>query len=160
MSDEHEFELEADREFWRAFGAPAGVIVCPVPGGWSADCLDCVHSNGDVLCLGEWTTEQEAVSAAKGHERLHSKTAAGPVGSGEEARASDSTSRTAGRQLGTEHQPSSPARQREWCHERHLCHHWFEDECSSECDRGEHDGSHGHPGCTDRTSHISGSPDE
>lgn len=40
-----------------------------------------------------------------------SGTAAGPVGSGEEARASDHESRTAGRQLGSEHQPSSPARQ-------------------------------------------------
>ncbi len=41
-----------------------------------------------------------------------SGTAAGPVGSGEEARASGHESRTAGQQLGAEHQPSSPARQR------------------------------------------------
>lgn len=42
-----------------------------------------------------------------------------------------------------------------WCHTRHSCHHWFEGECSDECDRGEHDAPHGHAGCTDRTSPIS-----
>lgn len=37
-----------------------------------------------------------------------------------------------------------------WCHTKHVCHHWFERECSEECDRGEHDGPHGHEGCTDK----------
>lgn len=46
---------------------------------------------------------------------------------------------------------------RDWCHAQHFCHHWFEDECSDACDRGEHRGGHGHPGCTDRCSPISGS---
>ena len=40
---------------------------------------------------------------------------------------------------------------RSWCHTNHRypCHHWFEDECSEECDRGEHIGGHSHPGCSD-----------
>ena len=33
-------------------------------------------------------------------------------------------------------QPSEP--QRTFCHARHICHHWWEDECSEACDRGEH----------------------
>jgi len=35
---------------------------------------------------------------------------------------------------------------RAWCHTGHQCHHWFEDECSDACDRGEH--HHPHGGCT------------
>lgn len=44
-------------------------------------------------------------------------------------------------------EPSSLApNDRAWCHTRHQCHHWFEDECSDACDRGEHD--HPNGACT------------
>ena len=27
---------------------------------------------------------------------------------------------------------------RAWCHAKHICHHWWEDECSVACDMGLH----------------------
>lgn len=38
---------------------------------------------------------------------------------------------------------------RPWCNAAHICHHWFEDECSTMCDRGHHDHAIGDPRCTD-----------
>lgn len=38
---------------------------------------------------------------------------------------------------------------REWCHARHTCHHWWEDECTEACDRGEHNHPIGARECTD-----------
>lgn len=42
-----------------------------------------------------------------------------------------------------------PLDARAWCHPRHSCHHWFEDECSEACDRGEHAHANGAPECAD-----------
>ena len=38
---------------------------------------------------------------------------------------------------------------RVFCNATHFCHHWFEDECSEACDRGEHDHLMSAKECTD-----------
>ena len=41
-------------------------------------------------------------------------------------------------------------RDRAWCNVTHICHHWFEEECSWECDLGKHDHPINSPECDDR----------